>query len=195
MLGYAHNECNSKHTFKKDNLNGDYIINIFVHNSQNFDQSFLIRALQNLDNKIPFSCLPRNSNKFISIQIANFIFKDTYLFSNKSLDYLPKTISDEDRISLKQEFGEENYKLLTKKGIYPYNFFDNIKKYKENKLPIESEFFNQINNKNISNEDYKHAQNVFKIFKFNSLLNYSILYLKTDFELKENEMHFFVYIF
>ena len=145
MLGYAHNECNLKYKFKKDNINGDYIINIFAHNSQNFDQSFLIKALQNLDNKIPFSCLPRNSNKLISIQIANFIFKDTYLFLNKSLDYLTKTINDEDRLSLKQEFGEENYKLLTKKGIYPYDYFDNIKKYKENKLPIKSEFFNRIN--------------------------------------------------
>ena len=52
----------------------EYIINIFAHNSQNFDLSFLIKALQNLDNKIPSSCLPRNSNKFISTQIANFIF-------------------------------------------------------------------------------------------------------------------------
>ena len=137
MLGYAQNECNLKYKFKKDDINGDYIINIFAHNTQNFDQSFLIEALQNLDNKIPFSCLPRNSNKFISIQITNFIFKDTYLFVNKSLDYLTGTINDEDRLSLKQEFGEENYRLLTKKGIYPYDYFDNIKKYKENKLPIK----------------------------------------------------------
>ena len=27
-------------------------------------------------------------------------------------------------LSLKQEFGE-NYQLLTKKGIYPYDYFDN----------------------------------------------------------------------
>ena len=75
MLGFAHNKCNLKYKSKKDNINGDYIINIFAYNSQNFDHSFLIKALQNLDNKIPFNCLPRNSNKFISIQIANFIFK------------------------------------------------------------------------------------------------------------------------
>ena len=128
MLGYAHNECNLQYKFKEDTVHNDYLINIFGHNSQNFDQSFLIRALQNLDNKIPFSCLPRNSNKFISIQIGPFIFKDSYLFLNKSLDYLTSTISDEDRISLKQEFGEENYKLLTKKGIYPYDYFNKKEK-------------------------------------------------------------------
>ena len=76
MLGFAHNKCNLQYKFKKDNVHNDYLINIFGHNSQIFDQSFLIRTLQNLDCRIPFSCLSRNSNKFISIQIGPFIFKD-----------------------------------------------------------------------------------------------------------------------
>ena len=179
MLGYAHNKCNLKYEFKKDNVNDDYLINVFVHNSQNFDQSFLIRALQNLDNKIPFSCLPRNSNKFISLQIGPFIFKDSYLFLDKSLDYLTKTINDKDRISLKKEFGE-NYELLCKKWIYPYDYFNNTKKYNEQKLPKKEEFVDKINNKNISDKDYTHAKNVFEKFECKNLLDYSILYLKTD---------------
>ena len=180
MLGYAHNECNLQYKFKKDNVHNDYLINMFGHNSQNFDQSFLIRALQNLDCRIQFSCLPRNSNNFISIQMGPFIFKDSYLFLNKSLDYLSSTISDEDRISLKQEFGEENYKLLTKKGNYPYDYFDSKTKYNEIELPKKQKFFNKLNNKNVSNDEYKHALNVFKTFKCKNLLDYSILYLKTD---------------
>ena len=80
MLGYAQNECHLQYKFKKDTVHNDYLINTFAHNSQNFDQSFLIRVLQNLDCRIPFSCLPRNSNKFISIQLGPFIFKDSYLF-------------------------------------------------------------------------------------------------------------------
>ena len=127
-----------------------------------------------------FLLLPRNSNKFISLKIENFIFKDSFLFLNKSLDYLTKTIDDKDRISLKQEFGE-NYKLLTKKGIYCYDYFDNIKKYNESKIPDHTNFKNKLNNnKNISNEEYKHAHNVFKTFKRKNLMDYSILYLKTD---------------
>ena len=179
MLGYAHNKCNLRYKFIKDNVNDDYVINVFAHNSQNFDQSFLIRALQNLDNKIPFSCLPRNSNKFISLQIGSFIFKDSYLFLGKSLDYLTGTIDDNDRISLKQEFGK-NYQLLTKKGIYPYDYFDNTKKYNEEKLPNKEKFFNKINNKNILDKDYNHAKNIFEKFKCKNVLDYSILYLKTD---------------
>ena len=30
MLGYAHNECNLKYKFKKDNVNDDYLINVFA---------------------------------------------------------------------------------------------------------------------------------------------------------------------
>ena len=71
----------------------------------------------------------------INLKIKNFIFKDSFLFLNKSLDYLTKTIDDEDRISLKQEFGE-SYKLLTKKGIYPYDHFDNIKNVLKQKYLI-----------------------------------------------------------
>ena len=180
MLGYAHNKCNLTYKFKKDTVNDDYLINIFAHNSQNFAQSFLISSLQNLDNKIPFSCLPRNSNKFISIQIGPFIFKDSYLFLNKSLDYLTGTIDDNDRISLKQEFGEENYKLLTRKGIYPYDYFDSKEKYDDEKLPHHKYFRNILNNKNVSDDEYEHAIKVFKTFKCKNLLDYSILYLKTD---------------
>ena len=84
-------------------------------------------------------------------------------------------------VSLKQEFGEENYKLLTKKGIYCYDYFDNIKKYNETKIPDHTNFKNKLNNnKNISIKEYKHANNVFKTFKCKNLMDYSILYLKTD---------------
>ena len=98
----------------------------------------------------------------------------------KSLDYSTKTIDDKDRVSLKQEFGE-NYKLLTKKSIYQYDCYDNIKKYNEEKIPDHTNFKNKLNNnKNISNEEYKSAHNVFKTFKCKNSMDYSILYLKTD---------------
>ena len=69
---------------------------------------------------------------------------------------------------------------MDKKGIYPYDYFDNTKKYDEQKLPNKEAFFNKINNKDISDEDYNHAQTVFEKFKCKNLLDYSILYLKTD---------------
>ena len=129
MLGFAYNKCNLQYKFPKDNVNNKYLISVFAHNAQNFDNSFLIKALNNIEN-VSFSALPRNSNKFISLKVENFIYKDSFLFLNKSLDYLTKTIDDKDRVSLKQEFGK-NYKLLTKKVIYPFDYFDSKVKYDE----------------------------------------------------------------
>ena len=48
------------------------------------------------------------------------------------------------------------------------------------KYQIKKEFFNKINNNNISDKDYNHAKNVFEKFESKNLLDYSILYLKTD---------------
>ena len=97
MLGFACNKCNLQYKFPKDNVNNKYLISVFAHNSQNFDNSFLIKALNKIEN-VSFNALPRNSNKFISLKIENFIFKDSFLFLNKSLDYLTKTIDDKDRL-------------------------------------------------------------------------------------------------
>ena len=53
-------------------------------------------------------------------------------------------------------------------------------KQTELELPRKEKFFNKLNNKNIANEEYEHAITVFKTFKCKNLLDYSILYLKTD---------------
>ena len=73
---------------------------------QNFDQSFLIRALQNLDNKIPFHVYLEIKINSYPYKLDHLYLKIAYLFLDKSLDYLTKTIDDNDRISLKQEFGK-----------------------------------------------------------------------------------------
>ena len=70
--------------------------------------------------------------------------------------------------------------MITKKGIDPYDYFDKKEKYDELQLPEKEKLFNKLNNKNISNDYYKYALKVFKTFECKDLLEYSILYLKTD---------------
>ena len=79
MLGFAHNKCNLQYNFPKDNVNNKYLISVFAHNAQNFDNSFLIKALNNIEN-VSFSALPRNSNKFISLKIENLYLKIHFYF-------------------------------------------------------------------------------------------------------------------
>ena len=79
MLGFAHNKCNLQYKFPKDNLNDKYLISVFAHNAQNFDNSFLIKALNNIEN-VNFSALPRNLNKFIFLKIENLYLKIHFYF-------------------------------------------------------------------------------------------------------------------
>ena len=39
MLDFAHNKCNLQYKFPKDTMNNTYLISVFAHNSQNFDNS------------------------------------------------------------------------------------------------------------------------------------------------------------
>ena len=46
MLGYACNPCNLQYKFPKDNINNKYLISVFAHNAQNFDNSFSNKSIK-----------------------------------------------------------------------------------------------------------------------------------------------------
>ena len=79
----------------------------------------------------------------------------------------------------KEELGEK-LNLLSKKGVYPYDFMDNIKKFKETNLPPKEKFYSKLNDEHITQQDFEHAQNVWKTFNCKNMGDYHDLYLKTD---------------
>ena len=70
--------------------------------------------------------------------------------------------------------------LLLKKGIYPYEYMNNWNKFNETELPIKKEFYNKLNQENITSEDYIHAQKLWTIFNIKNLGEYHDLYVKSD---------------
>ena len=69
-----------------------------------------------------------------------------------------------------------NSLLLTKKGVYPYDYMNSIERLKETKLPSKEDFYLKLYDK----EDYQYAHNVWNTFKCQTLQDYHELYLKTD---------------
>ena len=57
---------------------------------------------------------------------------------------------------------------------------DGFDKLEEASLPSKSKFFSRLNNENISNADYKRAQDVWNSFNMKTMRDYHDLYLKTD---------------
>jgi len=71
------------------------------------------------------------------------------------------------------------FSLLNRKGVFPYEYVDTYGKLEETSLP-QIECFSTLTDSNISEEDYKHAQNIWNTFGIRTLGEYSDLYLKTD---------------
>ena len=68
---------------------------------------------------------------------------------------------------------------MAQKGVYPYDYMDSFDKFNE-KRPPKKEFYSILNNEHISDEDYKHAQNVWNTFSLKNMGEYHDLYLKSD---------------
>ena len=108
----------------------------------------------------------------------NIIFIDSMLFMNSSLDKLVKNLNDCKYLS--KVFKEKELELVKKKGIYPNEYMNSFKRFKENCLPEKDSFFNSLKNCCISNEEYCRAIDVWNIFNIKNLREYHDLYLKTD---------------
>ena len=79
-----------------------------------------------------------------------------------------------------EEYSENQYKLLIKKGIHPYKYMTDWDKFKETKLPPREAFYSKLNMSGVGNEDYEHANRVWREFGIKNLGEYHDLYLKTD---------------
>ena len=75
---------------------------------------------------------------------------------------------------------DEQFRLLLRKGVYPYEYMDDWSKFGENQLPPIESFYSKLNLSGISECDYDHAQRVWSEFGMKSLGEYHDLYLKTD---------------
>ncbi|CAI2201863.1 8167_t:CDS:1, partial [Funneliformis geosporum] len=69
--------------------------------------------------------------------------------------------------------------LVYRKGVYPYDYIDSHDRFQETELPPIHEFYNTFKSK-IPKDDYKHAQKVWKEFRYKNLGEYHDLYFKTD---------------
>ena len=122
--------------------------------------------------------------KYMSIIVnKNIVFVDSMQFLNASLNTLAGNLEDKDLEYLKKEFPGFDLKIPKGKDIYPYS----IKKSKHTELPPKKAFYSSLNanqrgkgSRYITDKEYEHAQNIWKIFKFKTFKDYHDHYLKKD---------------
>ena len=57
---------------------------------------------------------------------------------------------------------------------------DNWERFNEAPLPDKESFYSELNKEGITDDDYVHAQKVWKVFKIKDLGEYYDLYAQTD---------------
>ncbi|XP_051176794.1 uncharacterized protein LOC127291636 [Leptopilina boulardi] len=177
--GPAHQECNI-------NYHESQTIRVVFHNLSGYDAHFIIEAIATeFDGKVDL--LPINKEKYISFtkniknSFVKFRFIDSFKFMASSLDKLASYL-DEYKIvnSIFSNYSDDKIQLLTRKGVFPYEYIDSREKLVETQLPPKKNFYSTLNDSNVSDEDYAHAQNVWNEFNCQNLGEYVYLYMKTD---------------
>ena len=73
-----------------------------------------------------------------------------------------------------------NFVLLLRKGVYPYEDMDSWEKFDETSLPDKKAFYSNLNLGDIGDEDYVHAQKVWNVFEIRNRGEYHDLYVQSD---------------
>ena len=188
--GSAHQDCNLKLQINPDTIK----IPVFFHNLRGYDSHFIMQQIGEIAKKHAYTnkrgeechmninCIPNNMEKYMAFMLGKHLtFLDSMQFTlfglNKLVENLP---TDKFKYTDEEFHREEELKLIKRKGVYPYDHMDSFQKFKETELPTQEQFYNLLNDESISDEDYQHAQNVWKTFNMKSMGDYHDVYLKAD---------------
>ena len=82
--------------------------------------------------------------------------KDCY--SGYSKRQLNKNFIFDNFLNLRVSHNDEQFRLLLRKGVYPYEYMSSWDKFEETKLPPKEPFHSNLYMNDISKYDYEHAQ-------------------------------------
>ena len=83
-----------------------------------------------------------------------------------SLDKLSSNLKIDKSVSLKKYYSCNQLSLLLRKGVYPYDYVDCMKKLDETRLPPKEAFYSKLTGEGITDED----NNMLKQFGMNLIL-------------------------
>ena len=181
---------------------------MIFHIGSIYDNHLIIKQISE-DFNGSFTCTGENTEKYITFSM-NVVKKDTsikkkrpetfrlrfidsYRFMGTKLDRLVKNLAEpckklSDNI-LKQRFyntyqlcdgNMEKFKLLLRKGVYPYEYMDSWEEFKLS-VPLDKKhYYSELNDSNINDTDIKHVKNIRSTLNINNLGEYHDLYVQSD---------------
>jgi hypothetical protein len=181
--GAACNKCNLSYNYK------NFKLPVIFHNLKGYDSHFILQYIGKLqgDKNLNISVIPNTMEKYMSFTIDKTIFLDSLQFLSASLESLVEALNKSNDESLFKYFNEgfksstsELKDLLRQKGVFPYDWYDNKDKLNYLSLPSKEDFYNNLNESKINDDDYLRALKVFDVAKCKNFGEYLSLYLKCD---------------
>jgi hypothetical protein len=121
---------------------------------------------------------------FLNDSLANLISKDgKEVLPKAKLHMIREFVKDPNQSKVPfvdDAHTEYLVNLLSRKGVYMYDYMDSFKRFEETQLPAKTAFYSKLGKCHISAEDYAHAQQVWTAFNCQTIQDYHDLYLKTD---------------
>ncbi|KAL4100902.1 hypothetical protein QTP88_020927 [Uroleucon formosanum] len=159
---------------------------VFLHNLSNYDAHFIVTELGYDSHRIKI--IPNSEEKFLTFSkyISNNFtirFVDTFRFMATGLSTLATNLitSDLDKFRIiAKHFSNNDLPLVTRKGLFPYDFTDDWSKLEQTTLPIIEDFYSILTKEHIKDTEYQFAKDVWSHFNCRMLGEYSDLYLKID---------------
>ena len=139
------------------------------HNLSGYDSHLFIKNLGFTEGNIDF--IPNNEEKYISftkkIQVGSYTkkgetkpldheirFIDSFKFMATSFEKLVNNLPKDDFTNVKRYYKNDKRELVTRKGVYPYEYMDTPEKVKETQLPAKDTFYSRLNDEGITDENY-----------------------------------------
>ena len=139
---------------------------MFFHNLKGYDSHLLMQDLGKYKEK-RLSCIAKNTEKYISFTLDHLRFLDSLNFMNESLGKLVNNLAaegDDHFHHVKRHYADSHQRaLLLRKGVYPYEWMDRMDKMDHTSLPEKEAFYSSLTLAGISDSDYSHAQNVWRL--------------------------------
>ena len=148
--GAAHNSCNLQ-------CRKPLVLPDIFYNLQGYDAHLFIKQLSCLPGEL--NCIPSTEEKYISfskkIKVDEYRsrrtgetiplyfeirFINSFKFLQSSLTNLVSNLQPDDLLNTKEIF-RENVELLTRKGVYRYDYVSSMEKLSETQLPPKEEFY------------------------------------------------------
>jgi len=169
-----HSNCNL-------NYKDLHYIPVVFHNLSGYDAHFIIKETATAyEGQVDL--LPITKEKYISFtknikstknKDKKFCIKLRFIDSYKFLNNLDKLASFLNKAKLRilqrelcnlstENFSTKN--LLTRKGVFPYEYIDCVEKLDEMCLPSRESFYSSLTGDTVSENDYAHAVNVCRQF-------------------------------